>query len=322
MGLGHIRRNALIAQGLVETAERAGDEPPIVLLISGNRQSGALPLPNGVDCVTLPSLRKGSDGRYRSRHLDLDLGDLISLRAGTIAGVLDSFEPDVFIVDKAPRGAVHELDPVLESLRRRGRTRLVLGLRDVLDEPSVVRREWIDDDSEETIDRYYDAIWVYGDSSVFDPVLAYDFSPSIAAKVRYTGYLDSQARVCRDASALNRAATFGSLGINPDSRLILCMVGGGQDGAELAEAFAQATFPNDSTGLLLTGPDMPLEAVDRLRNHAGFNLSLDGRLPLHRVGPSASLRRSRDRDGGLQHRLRRPLFRVSFVDRPARRASS
>ena len=49
-----------------------------------------------------------------------------------IRAALDAFKPDIFIVDKLPRGVCRELDPALELLRRTG-TRCVLGLRDILD---------------------------------------------------------------------------------------------------------------------------------------------------------------------------------------------
>src|SRR5271166_3653850 len=68
MGLGHMRRNLLIAQTLVRTAS-----PPVVLMVTGAREAGTLPLPPGVDCLTLPALTKDKEGRPRSRDLDLTL---------------------------------------------------------------------------------------------------------------------------------------------------------------------------------------------------------------------------------------------------------
>src|SRR5439155_488677 len=86
----------------------------------------------GVDCVALPSLRKDAAGQYHPRHLEVSLPELLALRAKIALATLEAFDPDVLIVDNVPRGALRELDPVLESLRARRRTRLVLGLRDVL----------------------------------------------------------------------------------------------------------------------------------------------------------------------------------------------
>src|SRR5207247_7846737 len=107
----------------------------------------------------------------------------------------EAVAPDVLIVDTVPRGALRELDTVVESLRARGRTRLVLGLRDVLDEPARLQREWARAQNQEAVRTYYDAVWVYGDPAVYDPVREYGFAPDVAAKVRYTGYLDQRARL-------------------------------------------------------------------------------------------------------------------------------
>jgi len=156
---------------------------------------------------------------------------------------------------------LRELDPVLESLRARGRTRLVLGLRDVLDEPARLQREWARAQNQEAVRTYYDAVWVYGDPAVYDPVREYGFAPDVAAKVRYTGYLDQRARLEFGRRSVKDPVT--ALGW-PGGRLALCLVGGGQDGAELAEAFVATDLPPDTNGLLVTGPCMPAGVRRRL----------------------------------------------------------
>ena len=66
----------------------------------------------------------------------------------------------MLIVDNVPRGAVRELDPTLEYLHARGHARFVLGLRDVLDDPAAVHRDWHRAENEDAIRDYYDAVWV------------------------------------------------------------------------------------------------------------------------------------------------------------------
>ena len=78
MGLGHIRRTSLLARAL--------SQPPLaatVLLISGIRESGAYPLPPGIDSLTLPAYHKQTDGHYRARHLNIPIADLTALRSHT-----------------------------------------------------------------------------------------------------------------------------------------------------------------------------------------------------------------------------------------------
>jgi predicted glycosyltransferase len=253
-----MRRNLLIAQTLA-----ASSLQPVILMVAEAREACALAVPPGVDCLALPALRKEVDGQMRARYLDLGIEDLKALRAKTILAALDGFAPDVLIVDNVPRGALRELEPTLAHLRTSHQTRCVLGLRDVLDDPEVVRQEWSRLGNEEILRDFYDAIWIYGDPVLYDPVREYGFSVEIAAKVRYTGYLDQRMRLVyapdSDADPLE------GLGL-PDGRLALCLVGGGQDGAQVAEAFAQAVLPPDMNGVIVTGPYMDPEVRQRLRD--------------------------------------------------------
>jgi predicted glycosyltransferase len=202
MGLGHMRRNLLIAQTLATSPWQA-----VILMIAGAGEASVFEMPPGVDCLTLPALRKGLDGEYRSRRLDVSLQELIALRAKTIRAALEEFEPDVLIVDNVPRGAVGELDPSLEYLRARRNTRCVLGLRDVLDDPAVVHREWRSRANEATIRDHYAAVWVYGDPAVYDLVREYRLALDVAEKVRYTGYLNHRQVNWRSVcSAVGRMA--------------------------------------------------------------------------------------------------------------------
>jgi predicted glycosyltransferase len=255
VGLGHMRRNLLIARTLAGCSS-----PPVILMIAGAREAGALPLPPGVDCLTLPSLGKDPEGRSCSRNLDLSLSTLLALRSKSIAAALDAFEPDVFIVDKVPRGAGHELDSSLEAIRAHGLTRCVLGLRDVLDDPETVRREWRDAGTDDRISTYYDAVWVYGDPALYDPVREYGFSPEVASKVRFTGYLDQRLRLQASGPAEDPLSKLGL----PDGQLILCQLGGGQDGAALAEAFVHARLPQNANGVLLVGPYLPTDVREHI----------------------------------------------------------
>jgi predicted glycosyltransferase len=249
VGLGHLRRNLLIAETLAAPPVEAS-----VLVVAGSAEANVFARPRGVDYLTLPGISKEFAG-YEARSLDVSLHELVRLRGQTIRAALDGFEPDLFIVDKVPRGAIAELNPTLRELRRRGRTFCVLGLRDVLDEPEAVRREWEALRNEEAIHDFYDAIWVYGDPNVYDPVREYGLSVEVAKKVRYLGYFD---RPGSDKPGELRAPRRRNSPI-PEERFVLCTVGGGQDGAALALAFASARLPDGLHGVLLTGPFMPEE---------------------------------------------------------------
>ncbi len=260
LGLGHVRRNLLIAQALAQAAPA-----PVTLLITGAQEAAAFSVPSGADMLILPALRKAGSGLYQPRRLSVATQDLIALRARTIRAALESFQPDVLIVDNVPRGALRELEPTLQYLRARGRTFIVLGLRDVLDAPAAVRREWRRLANEDAILSFYDEVWVYGDRAVYDPVREYGFSAPVVDKIRYAGYLDQYLRL----QFLAGGSDSQTVEFTPPSHpFALCLLGGGEDGIRLGEAFVQAELPPQYAGIVLMGARMPKEARVRLRRLA------------------------------------------------------
>ena len=178
--------------------------------------------------------------------------DLISLRASSICSAIESFRPDLLIVDKVPLGAFGELVPTLKFLRSRGNIKCVLGIRDVLDDPDAVRAETDNQVIQEAIEKYYDEIWVYGDRRVYDPIVEYHWSKSVESKVKFTGYLDQSQRLREQAGD-----DVTSLAPASSDRLVVCMLGGGQDGFSVAKTFVEALPATGVKGVLLTGPFMP-----------------------------------------------------------------
>lgn len=260
LGLGHIRRNLLLAEAIATSPLDA-----TTLLITGAREAAMFPMPARVDSLTLPSIQKDGDGQYRARRMSLALRDIISLRARIIQGALEALRPDVLVVDTEPRGAFRELDPSLSWLRMQGHAHCVLGMRDVRDEPAAVKREWQRASNDAAIRDYYDQVWVYGDPLVVDVVRDYGLSTEVAAKLRYTGYLDQRARLQSVRPGDDAPRLLATL---PPGRLMLCTVGGGQDGASLARAFIDADLPRDAFGLVLAGPQMAADTLDELRERA------------------------------------------------------
>ena len=265
VGLGHLRRNLVISQVLAESRLQS-----INLMITEAREASAFvnSLPPGMDCLTLPGLSKGVDGVCRPRYLDMPLKEVIALRARTIRAALKEFKPDLFIADNLPRGAYRELDPALKQLKASGHTRCILGLRDVLDDSWSVHRDWFRWKNEEAILEHYDAIWVYGDPTVFNMIDEYRFPASVCSKIRFTGYLDQRKRLAfTDGEGIDSLASLSL----PLGRLMLCLVGGGQDGEALADAFSQAELPADACGVIITGPFMSPSFQQQLAERAAAN---------------------------------------------------
>lgn len=257
MGLGHMRRNILIARALT-----SGPIKTDVLLIAGAKQMSSFQLPQGVDCLTLPSFYKNTDGHYQAKCLELTLEELVQFRGQTIRAAVRAFDPDVMIVDKTPRGVSGELEPTLKELRLYHNTRCVLGLRDILDEEHKVRQEWVRSEYDSLINAYYDEVWVYGHPAIYNMVREYELSDAIKAKIRFTGYLNRRETSPNSATNDNPFVKYGL----PKGRLAVCMVGGGQDGWRVTEAFAKAKLPKGFVGLIITGPFMPEQLRLNLQN--------------------------------------------------------
>lgn len=250
-GLGHVRRNISIASALVE-ANPATD----VLLLTGAPEAAALPLPANTEIITLPTLHKDVTGSYRPKILGLPLAELLHVRGQVVAAALDTFAPDLFVVDKAVRGVHGELDQALQALRGTSTT-VVLGLRDVLDSPAATVPEWEATGATAAIQDYYDEVWVYGDPQVFDAAAAYDWPWAVRRKLVYTGYLADHRPDYLPPRSHPSGAADGLL--VPTEPYVLCLVGGGQDGASLAETFARSDLPPGHRGVLVTGPYMGQE---------------------------------------------------------------
>src|SRR4029453_18439898 len=90
MGIGHVRRNLLIAHALV-----SADVATTVLLLCGAHEAGAFDMPPGGDSRALPALKKQDNSRYGPRRLRLAAEQMVALRAETIAAALKTFDPHV-----------------------------------------------------------------------------------------------------------------------------------------------------------------------------------------------------------------------------------
>jgi predicted glycosyltransferase len=159
-GLGHVRRNTLVASAVL-----ARDPSARVVLVTGvGEQIRWIGADERIEVVRVPPLLKGSHGEYVSGSLPFD--EAIAQRARTFDDTIRRFSPDVVVVDRHPYGTSGELRAGLERARGDGAT-LVLGLRDVLDKPGVVARELAGKGWRGAADLYHRAL-VYGAAHLVD----------------------------------------------------------------------------------------------------------------------------------------------------------
>lgn len=253
-GLGHLRRTLALAHHV-----RARMPSSTQLVISGAAHSDGWTLPAGADWVKLPTVVKAGAGDYRPRSLDWSIGSAVELRRDIILAASRRFSPDVLVVDHVPDGLNGEALPALHQAAANG-TRLVLGLRDVLDGAMFVRRAWRRAGIHRLLDDLYDRIVVYGDPYVYDVAGEYEFSPAAAAKTRYVGYLSAPSPPPAAGSVRRR------YGVG-DSRLVVATAGGGGDGFTLLrtalDALAAEPLP-DARVVVVCGPLMADAERDEL----------------------------------------------------------
>jgi len=257
-GLGHLRRNLRITAGLRHY------RPDVeVLLATGARGAESLASAYGIACVQLPSVVKAAAGRYDPAEPGAPpINAVVARRSAILALAVTDFAPDVLLVDRHPRGLHRELEPALNVLRRRPLARAVLGLRDILDVPEVIAREWAEQELTAAIGAYYDAVLCYGDRQVYDLAAEYRLPGAVANRLRYTGYLTDDLQA-EGAAAIRQAHSGGA-------RLAVCTLGGGQDAAGIARVFLDAMArlrEQGWRGILITGPYMAASDVAALRGH-------------------------------------------------------
>mgnify|MGYP001047856765 CR=1 FL=1 len=214
-GLGHLRRSRALAAAITYA-----DPTASALILTGSPVAGRFTFPPRVDHVRLPGVTKLADGSYASQTMDMTIEETTELRAGLIRTTVRQYKPDILIVDKEPTGFRGELLPTLDELQSGGHARLVLGLRDVLDEPEVLAAEWERKGALLAAEEYYDEIWVYGLASVYDPTTGLNLSDRAQSRMHWTGYLR------RD---------LGPTGEPPEQPYILITPGGGGDGKAMVD---------------------------------------------------------------------------------------
>jgi predicted glycosyltransferase len=248
-GLGHLRRCRTIAHSLVEDFRGLN-----VLIISGATIAGAFDYRARVDFVKIPSVIKLRNGEYTSMERHIDLHETLKMRQSIIRHTAETFQPDIFIVDKEPMGLRGEAEETLAYLKARGTT-LVLGLREVMDAPHLLDAEWKRNDVMRKIGKLYDMIWVYGPPEFYDPLTGLDAPANVRAKMKFVGFL--QRGLSKNEEPDHR----------PKGDYILVTTGGGGDGAELIHSVIHAYQQDpglNHRALIVLGPYMPAKKRRKL----------------------------------------------------------
>ena len=260
-GLGHLRRSTNIAAQFVHEAPSSS-----VLMLTGCPPGNPLLLPKGIDFIKVPSLIKVDTGAYVPHGLRISRQKAKAIRAAVILSAVIEFKPNLLLVDHVPAGTYGELLPTLQILKDLSEPPvIVLGLRDIIDAPDVVRDLWRKEMTYETIRNYYDEVLIYGCKQIFDSALHYGIIEEIPGKVSYCGY------VCSQEPVKPREQVRADLRLRREN-LVVVTTGGGHDGYPLMqsclEAFHLIGRNSRFEAIFITGPLMDPDQRERLRAQA------------------------------------------------------
>jgi predicted glycosyltransferase len=226
-GLGHARRNVVIAREVLATDPDAR----VVLLTGVAGRVGWLVGGEHVRVVRVPPLLKGADGAYRNGTMPF--AEAVAQRGKALVDEVRRDRPDVVVVDRHPFGTAGELREGLELASRSGAA-LVLGLRDVLDEPSVVADEF-EGRGWDGVTELYHRVFVYGAPLLVDHEAEY----GLPITPEYCGWV--VAPPTRPAIR--------------ERRLLAVAAGGGGDGAPVFRLGARLVELRPSwRGVVAAGP--------------------------------------------------------------------
>ena len=255
VGIGHLRRTMTICERVGRTHLKSS-----FLLGTGTPYVPFFQPISRVDWIKLPALAKQDNGTYRSKYLAVSLDRLMRCRERMLLQAAKDYDPDVFLVDKAPLGVCRELVPTLTWLREhRPGIRIIFGMRDIEDDSQATIAQWARDGVGSFLESCFDEVWVYGMRELFDVADEYALSPRVRERLRFMGYV---ARKPCDHPAPPKSA----------APQVLVTVGGGTDGARVLETYlgqaARRVARMGGRSVLVGGPDLPAEVGERLRRTA------------------------------------------------------
>jgi len=234
-GVGHVRRNFVIAGALLDADPNAE-----VALVTGLALDPGWLADPRMTIVRVPPLVKMTNGVYRGLGMGFD--QTIAARESRFLGAVELFEPDVVVVDRHPYGVSGELRTGLRKASQMG-AHLVLGLRDVLDEPEVIAAEMTGEGWTELAETF-DSVLVYGSQEFCDHQREYGLSLAPT----YCGWVVEQPAA-----------------VEIDPRLLVLAAGGGGDGEAVYRLGVETVeLRRDWSATLVTGPYADVSGVRRL----------------------------------------------------------
>lgn len=267
-GLGHFRRCLKLAWALKERLPKVEG-----FFLSGSPWTDVFRLPDGFEVVRMPAVIKRGPNEYTPRDGATHIDELVSERSRTVQNSLADFQPDLFCVDNVPAGMHGEVRTALESLGDQ-RPLSVLILRDVLDDPECVNREWQEARAESAVESLFEEIWCFGDEDDVSSLVREGPLTRVTKPIVTCGRLGLSPVTRRSV----RSASSPSA--NGQRKMVLVTTGGGGDGAPLVENYVCAVRRLKGVrSHIVLGPDFPDRSAASLPPNPSPRLRVDRFVP-------------------------------------------
>ncbi|MEM9907684.1 MAG: glycosyltransferase [Cyanobacteria bacterium P01_D01_bin.44] len=272
LGMGHLIRSMEIVRGLTHDFE--------VCFINGGEVVQGFQVPPSVQVINLPAIKTDTEFReLQPVDSTLSLVEVQTLRQQQLLKVLDSFQPDVLMIELFPFGRRRfsfELIPLIESARAQN-TKVVCSLRDIV----VTKRDQARHEAKicRLMDQYFDQLLIHGDPSLHPLEESFSRVNDLDCDVHYTGYVVQQPEN-------TRLTIVDQIALGKKAPMILVSVGGGRFGHELLDCVVKAArilegkIPHRIQ--MFTGPFMPEEKFWDLKHAAQDRQNLH----IHRYTPN------------------------------------
>ncbi len=256
LGIGHFHRSLEICKALAVRHET-------VMILGGPDVS--LPQ-SAVQFLQLPGLKMDADfSRLIPCREGADLEEIKEHRREQLTSFFTSFQPDIFLVELYPFGRKafrFELDPILDGIGSGvfAPCLRLCSLRDILVEKEDKQK--YENRVLKILDRSFDGLLIHSDPDFIPLSRTFERAESIPVPSRYTGFIAPPCGSKTAGETIRR-----KLGLSATDKLVVASIGGGNVGAELLRAAAEAaTLLKDKTDIhfhLFTGiysdPDLPTE---------------------------------------------------------------
>ncbi len=271
LGLGHLRRTLKIARAVTTlfpeiSALIISGSPDVGLVTNQLTSAGACS--GAIDVVKLPSVKKLNNEEYTARFLPDDINRIVSMRSEIILGLLKTFEPHLLLVDHAPVGMRGELLPAFEWLSQEcGSTKLVYGMRDIIDNQKTIRSNWSSNNIYSILQNTYDTILIYGDPRLTPTAEHYALPSATLAKTQYCGFIgdnDWRAKAPSNVSPTEPQ--------DKPKKVVVTIGGGDYYGPEIVGAYLEMLRENlariDFESVVITGPLLKAELYHKYERMA------------------------------------------------------